>query len=613
MVTRPRPHPTTASRYVGTIIGESTSGEFRLAVAQETIREQDIIAVDAILRRPGEETDEEVRVWAKVQRIERLNPLFPAEAGHELASTETDPFETVLSLSREMVTAVCQVLGTEPRDKGRGGRLDHLRYPPQPATRAYRPASEDIARVVLGDLRERQQRALNIGVLANRPEVDVKIDGHAIVTRHLAILAMTGAGKSWTARRVIEQLAQKNYPIVIFDPHGDYTGLAEVQALRGKVRRYYAQFPLFEEESETVANIVDALGYKLSDTMRTRFGDLFEIAKSFLAPAKAEREWRTHAAPRSGQQQALIISETSDDAQVAAGGELKQRITWLAQLLNDDSLLRYGLRPDMWLIAHLARAGQIALTENDLAAKQQLEEWGWTDLTKYNSRDLGTVEGIRRRVRRAANALQRMEQTNRYIARDAEPLPTDRKELVRYGGISVVSLAGYTGEFQATIYSLIAEQIFDARVQNSLKLPVLFVLEEAHNFVPGRATTTAEERAVLTTKQIAQEGRKFGVGLMMISQRPSRLDETTLAQCNSFIIMRMVNPADQNFVRKVIETLGEDDAKLLPDLDVGEALLSGQLTNFPVLVKMKEPESKGEHEEEDAFLALEKAHRESRS
>jgi DNA helicase HerA-like ATPase len=137
------------------------------------------------------------------------------------------------------------------------------------------------------------------------------------------------------------------------------------------------------------------------------------------------------------------------------------------------------------------------------------------------------------------------------------------------------------------------------------------LLEEAHNFVPGRANTTAEQNSIATTKQIAQEGRKFGVGLILISQRPSRLDETTLAMCNSYIIMRMVNPADQNFVRKVIESLGEDEAKMLPDLDVGEAVLSGQLINFPVLVRIKKPQSSGEREEKDAFEALEEAHRAS--
>ena len=97
------------------------------------------------------------------------------------------------------------------------------------------------------------------------------------------------------------------------------------------------------------------------------------------------------------------------------------------------------------------------------------------------------------------------------------------------------------------------------------------------------------------------------MGLILISQRPSRLDETTLSQCNSYIIMRMVNPADQQFVRRVVETLGEDEARMLPDLEVGEALLSGQLTNFPVLVRIKPPESQGEREERDAFEELERA------
>src|SRR5262245_9677332 len=145
-----------ANRYVGTLVGESTSREFRLAVAHESIREQDIIAVDATLRpTDGNGEPERIRVWAKVQRIERINPLFPVEAGHELAATRTNPFDTVLSLSREMVTAVCQVLGAEPTVGAQGGKLDHLRYPAQPATTAYRPDSKDIARVVIGELEEK--------------------------------------------------------------------------------------------------------------------------------------------------------------------------------------------------------------------------------------------------------------------------------------------------------------------------------------------------------------------------------------------------------------------------------------------------------------------------
>jgi DNA helicase HerA-like ATPase len=564
------------TRYVGTIVGESTSREFRLALAHEAVREQDIIAVDAQLRKTGEATEEEkIRVWAKVQRIERVNPLFPHEAGHELAATQTHPLDTVLSLSREMVTAVCQVLGSEPLEGAAGGRLDHLRYPPQPATSAYRPTSADIARVVLGELQTKQARSLDLATLSNRPEIDVKVDGHAVVSRHLAILAMTGAGKSWTARRTIEELAKKNYPIVIFDPHGDYTGLADVPAMAKQVRRFYATFPVFEEDSETVASIVSTLGYELTPAMRGLFDEVFGFAKTFLVEDKAERQ---------------------------------QRVQWLVDILSSQYVTQANVRADMYLIGHLAEAAQLAVQREDEDAMQQLHDWGWTKVKKYTKTDAKTLEGMKKRCRTAAAALRRMEETNKRVAKKADPLPTDRTELVKYGQISVVSLAGYTGDFQATIYSLIAEDIFEKKVSDELRLPVLFVLEEAHNFAAAQARTDAEKRSITTTRQIAQEGRKFGVGLVIISQRPSRLDETALSQCNSFVIMRMVNPADQSFVRRVIETLGEDESKLLPDLDVGEALLSGQFINFPVLVRIKEPASKGEHEEEDAFKQLEAAH-----
>jgi DNA helicase HerA-like ATPase len=204
-----------------------------------------------------------------------------------------------------------------------------------------------------------------------------------------------------------------------------------------------------------------------------------------------------------------------------------------------------------------------------------------------------------------------MEQMNKKVAGHSDPLPDDRASLVRHDGITVVSLAGYTSEFQSTIYRHVAEGLLEGRLSGDLKLPVLLVLEEGHNFAPGKAETAAEKAAVEITRQIAQEGRKFGVGLVLISQRPGRLDETVLSMCNSFIVMRMVNPNDQRFVRNVIESLGEDDVRMLPDLDVGEALFSGQFISFPVLAKVKEPVSRGEREESDAFVDLQKAHQAS--
>lgn len=558
--------------YVGTIVGESTTREFRIAVAHDTIREQDIIAVDAEMDAgDGDGGVARLRVWAKVQRIERLNPLFPSEAGHELAATQTDPFDTVLSLSREMVTAVCQVLGVEPSDGDSAGKLRQLRYPAKPATSVYRPEKTDLARVILGDLRTRGHRALDIASLANRKEIDVSVDGHTVVTRHLAILAMTGAGKSWAARRLIEQIAAKSYPIVIFDPHGDYTGLSEVEGLGSLVDRYYATFPVFDQDVETVADVVGALGWELTPNMRGRFGDLFDAARTFWLADEAERD---------------------------------ERSKWLAAAVSDDKIATYGIRPDLFLVSHLAKAAQVSIETNNAQARQDLAGYCWPDVPTYSKSDARTLEGIAKRTRSAAFALLRMEQTNKKVVGNAKPLPPNQTDIVQDGRVAVVSLAGYTGDFQATIYSVIADAIFTARVDGGLAWPVLMVLEEAHNFIPAKALRPAEQRSIAVTKQIAQEGRKFGVGLVLISQRPSRLDETTLSQCNSYIILRMVNPADQNFVRRVVESLTEDEAGLLPSLDVGEAILSGQFINFPVLAKIKEPASKGEREETDAFKAL---------
>src|SRR5690606_10648925 len=98
-----------------------------------------------------------------------------------------------------------------------------------------------------------------------------------------------------------------------------------------------------------------------------------------------------------------------------------------------------------------------------------------------------------------------------------------------------------------------------------------------------------------------------GTGLMLISQRPSRLDETVVSQCNSFLILRLVNPRDQSFVRAVMENLTESDARMIPGFGPGQGIVSGQVVRFPLAIKVDKDEELqfAEIGDEDFFDQLE--------
>jgi hypothetical protein len=148
------------------------------------------------------------------------------------------------------------------------------------------------------------------------------------------------------------------------------------------------------------------------------------------------------------------------------------------------------------------------------------------------------------------------------------PDPTDAPdEIVSPGLVSIFYLAGYDHLNQSAIVSIVLEALFAHRSTLSGVIPPFqAVIEEAHNFIPSRQEGTDETPSLPTIRKVITEGRKFGTGLVLISQRPSRLDETTLAQCNSFLVLRLVNPRDKSFVRSVMENLSEADANGASDV-----------------------------------------------
>ena len=119
---------------------------------------------------------------------------------------------------------------------------------------------------------------------------------------------------------------------------------------------------------------------------------------------------------------------------------------------------------------------------------------------------------------------------------------------------------------------------------DALPYPLFFVVEEAHILAPQNRSSNSK----YWITRIAREGRKFGLGLCLVSQSPKSVDAETLSQANNMIILRLVEPKDQRHVQTASESLSEDLVKQLPSLNIGEALVLGLMTKVPTLVKINE-------------------------
>lgn len=186
---------------------------------------------------------------------------------------------------------------------------------------------------------------------------------------------------------------------------------------------------------------------------------------------------------------------------------------------------------------------------------------------------------------------------NAHVTDDFETL---MKQFIGYldkSNVTVIDLSGVPFEVLSVTVSLISRLIFDfcfhySKLQHAIgklnDIPVMLVCEEAHNYVPrdGHASYRASRKSI---ERIAKEGRKYGLSLMVVSQRPSEVSETIFAQCNNFISLRLTNDADQSYVRRLFPDNSNGITEILPNLAPGECVVVGDAVLLPAVIKMPLP------------------------
>ncbi|UCF09205.1 MAG: ATP-binding protein [Thermoplasmata archaeon] len=164
---------------------------------------------------------------------------------------------------------------------------------------------------------------------------------------------------------------------------------------------------------------------------------------------------------------------------------------------------------------------------------------------------------------------------------------TRMEELIKKGKTTIINLKGSPPDIQALVVNRICTYLFELRKQDKIP-PLMLVAEEAHNFCPQQGQVASSK----IFRTIASEGRKFGLGVTIVSQRPAKIDKNVLSQCNTQIILKVTNPNDLKAITASVEGLTTgmmDDIQRLP---IGTAIITGGGITMPLFVETRPRESK---------------------
>lgn len=159
------------------------------------------------------------------------------------------------------------------------------------------------------------------------------------------------------------------------------------------------------------------------------------------------------------------------------------------------------------------------------------------------------------------------------------------------GGVKIIDFSEVPSDVLPLVVSLVARLIFSVQQWTDREKinPIAIFCDEAHLYIPQNTKQGMETQSLTNFERIAKEGRKYGIGLVVITQRPSEVDRTVLSQSSNFIAMRLTNADDQNVIKKLLPDSLGNFGELLPILDVGEALVVGDASLLPSRININRP------------------------
>jgi len=403
--------------------------------------------------------------------------------------------------------------------------------------------------------------ALTLGKYTLDEHAVAYLNGNKFFQRHAFIGGSTGSGKSWTTAKIIEQMAGlSTVNAIVFDLHGEYSPLAgdEIQQLK-------IAGPADVEAMRTLDDGVLYLPYWLLsyEALVSMFVDRSDQNAPNQAMIMAREINQAKRKYLEDGKHADVLAHFTVDSPVPFDLEV------LLERLNNINIemvpgARAGAEKQGEFFGKLAR--MISRLENKISDRRlgflfnggkDVLDFSW--LEKLTSRILGSS--------------------------------TENGK----AGIKIIDFSEVPSDVLPLIVSLVARLSFSVQQWTPFELrhPIALLCDEAHLYIPQRnMADSADNVSIDIFERIAKEGRKYGVSLVVISQRPSEVNKTMLSQCSNFVSMRLTNAEDQGVIKRLLPDSLGGFSDILPTLDTGEALIVGDASLLPSRIRIDEPKNR---------------------
>ena len=452
----------------------------------------------------------------------------------------------------------------------RGG--DELAIPPKKVV----PASkEDIKNIYSSAFPPDKQ--FNFCLLSQDREIKIPVHGNRFFNKHIAIVGATGSGKSHTVAHIIQNATKEK--------NNEYSGLNN------------SHIVIFDIHSEYASAFPDANMLRIDDL----------ILPYWLLNEEEMEE---------------LFLESGDHNNYNQASLLRRIITINKQMMNNnveriyfDSPLKYDIQKVINCFLNLSQETHnsdnpfnvIVNDESKTFADDEERLMYYSDKLhnfapgkRKSNNSIGIKKGsyadgsIDKFIRRFQSKVRNSRLDFLFGERAFKAtFNAVLKQLVGYenkkeSNVTIIDLSGIPFEVLSITVSLITRLLFDyayyyKRLHQNCETPLLLVYEEAHKYAP-KSQRSRYRASLIAIERVAKEGRKYGISLLIASQRPSEISETIFSQCSNFLAMRLTNPDDQSYVKRLLpDTLGNLTSSL-PAMECGEALLIGDAVVIPSVI-----------------------------